>query len=497
MKLGTRLLVTLLPTTAVVMTLYAAWALREREAAIVPEAQEETQAYATALALAVGQAYGDLENGALQEIIDEISAQPKIYAVVVYDSTGQALYASPLLAGRIPTSVERLGLVLATATADSFEHRIGNRRVFSVLQPLVSEAGTVRGVLEVAEPLDVVATERARIQRRFILNTVTLLVVLGGITLWLVQRAVARPMQRFVSVVQALGGGELGQRVPEQMKGSELAELAGAFNRMASNLQQARADLVAQAEERLALERNLRQTEQMAVVGRLAAGLAHEIAAPLNVISGRAEMLLRSGQYPAGQERNLRIIIDEIGRITSIVRNLLDFSRRPAVHRAPLDLVELVRGAVEFLDPEFQRAGIAVAMDAPASVPMEADGDQLHRVFVNLLLNAKQAMEAVEGRRSIVVRIGTSDHGSENAAPGPVTVEIEDTGPGIPQEVLGKLFKPFFTTKPRGTGLGLMVARSVTEDHGGAIEAENRSDGSGAVFRVTLPRVDEGLTADV
>src|SRR5690606_6208222 len=143
----------------------------------------------------------------------------------------------------------------------------------------------------------------------------------------LVRRLIARPLNILVEAAQALGRGELGYRTNEERAGAELEELAREFNRMADQIEHARAQVERQAEERIVLARRLRETEKLAVIGNLAAGLGHEIAAPLHVSRGRAEMLRRRAEDEATQ-RNLRISTEQIDRITLIVRNLLDFPRR-------------------------------------------------------------------------------------------------------------------------------------------------------------------------
>jgi signal transduction histidine kinase len=290
-------------------------------------------------------------------------------------------------------------------------------------------------------------------------------------------------MERLVDGARAIGRGELSYRIPEDEGGEEIAVVAREFNGMAHNLERARAAVGREAEERVALERRLHEAEKMAAIGGLAAGLAHEIAAPLNVVSARAELLVRRDPGPNDRARSLQVIVQQIGRITTIVRNLLDFAGRREPRLRPVDLAELIDGALEFLELELSRAGVTVRREVSRPVPLRADPDLLHQLLVNLLLNAAQALEAGQGPRELVVRA---------AGGAQVVLEVQDSGPGIPPEALERLFDPFFTTKSRGTGLGLVVARNIAQEHGGALEARNREDGSGAVFRCVLP----GLPAE-
>ncbi|MEP7176445.1 MAG: ATP-binding protein [Gemmatimonadales bacterium] len=478
LSLGTRLLLPLLPTAAAIMVAYALWALVEREETMAPETRQETQAYATALSLAFDYALRDVKHENVQEILNRVSRAPTVYGVLVYDAAGARTFSSDIL--RVPGAPPRAVLreVLRTGQSATYEREIDDQRVFSVLQPIHAPAGEITGALEVAQPLAFIEAEQARVRRRFLLNTLTLLGALAVVTLWLVRRVVAKPMDRMVEAAHALGGGDLSYRIPEQAEARELGQLAREFNTMAGRLEAARAASELEAEKRVILERRLQESEKLAAIGDLAAGLAHEIAAPLNVISGRAELLLRRPSDTPARERNLRIIVQQIGRITTIVRNLLDFARRrePQVQR--IELAGVVDGVIEFLDGELERSSVSLVRDDTRGLWVSADPDLLHQVLVNLVLNAVQAMENAMGERRMIIRSGLDDT--------TVWLEVEDTGPGIAPDALGRLFEPFYTTKPRGTGLGLGVSRNIVEEHDGQLSAANAASG-GAVLRLTLP----------
>ncbi|MBA3346051.1 MAG: HAMP domain-containing protein [Gemmatimonadales bacterium] len=178
--------------------------------------------------------------------------------------------------------------MLARGGTATFEREIENQRVYSVLRAIRGTRGRVIGALEVAQPLSFIEAEKANVRRRFLLNTLTLLAALTLVTLWLVRRVVGRPMERLVAAADALGRGDLSHRIEEDSGGGELAQLGREFNTMAGSLESAQTAVVRQGRESLTLERRLREAEKLAAIGNLAAGVAHEIAAPLNVISGRA-----------------------------------------------------------------------------------------------------------------------------------------------------------------------------------------------------------------
>jgi signal transduction histidine kinase len=479
MRLTTRLLLPLLATVAAVMMLFAWWALRQREASMTAEAQRVTAAYATALGLALEAGFRAGSGADVQAAIDRISYEPTIFGVIVYGVDTSVLFTSQPL-GNIDTApLGAVRRVIATLEPASFTRDIDNQRAFSIVRPLLGPDGEAVGVMEVVQPWQFVQAEKQRTRWRFVYNTLALFAAVTLVILLLMRRLIARPLNGFVEAVQALGRGELGYRTAEDRAGAELSGLAREFNRMAGQLEQARAELEGEAEERVRLARRLRETEKLAVVGNLAAGLGHEIAAPLHVIRGRAELLRRRATEPATQ-RNLGIITDQIDRITLIVRNLLDFARRREPRMEDLEASAVLRGVADFLEPELQRAGVELAWDGDLSTVVRADADLLHQVFMNLLLNSIQVMRGQEPPRRITVRLRNGD--------GHVVIDVDDTGPGLDPASVDRIFEPFFTTKPpgEGTGLGLAVVRSILEEHGGAIHAQNRADG-GARFRIRLP----------
>jgi two-component system, NtrC family, sensor kinase len=482
MRLTTRLLVPLLFTVAVVMAAYGLWALQQRETTLADEARRETEAYATALGLALEAAYRDPDRRDVEPIINRISVEPKIYGVIVYGRAAEILWVSrPLQGGIEPAPAVDLHRVIATGEPAFVERWVGPKRVYASVRPIHAPGGGVVGAFEVVQPLEFVEEEKARTRQRFLLNTLTLVAALTLLITWLVRRHIGRPLQSFVAAVRAVGRGELTHRIEVRDRSGELAALAHEFNRMADHLESARERLVQEAEERIELERRLREAEKLAAVGNLAAGVAHEIAAPLQVIRGRAEMLARAAA--AGDDaaaRNLRIITEQTSRITGIVRSLLDYARRRDVHVEPVDVRDAVSEAVQLLEPETARAGVEVRVEClDAGTLVDGDPHLLHQVLTNLLVNAVHALADAPPPRLITIRCG--------AAAGCVTIDVEDSGAGIPADALPRIFEPFFTTKPAGsgTGLGLAIARGIVEEHGGTLEAA--SDGGGARFRIALP----------
>jgi signal transduction histidine kinase len=468
------------------MSAFALWALVQREQTMVAEARRETQAYATALGLALDAAFRDPERSSVPEIVERITRQPAVYAVVVYDGDGRRLFGPDSLPATPPPAP--VAGVLASGRPTEYERAEDDVDVFSVVHPVLSADARVVGAFEVLQPLASLQGEQARTRVRFLLNTLVLLVAVTAVILWLVRRLVSRPLAGFADGVRALGTGRLDHRVDPGTTIGELADVSVELNRMAAGLEKARGDVLRSAEERLALERHVRQSEKMAMVGQLAAGLAHEVGAPLHVIRGRADLLAKRFEAGDARSRDVRIITEQIDRITGIVHGLLDFARQKEPRLSSVDVVPVADGVIELLDTELRPAGIRARRTGLDAATVRGDRDQLQQVLLNLLLNAVQALRDQDdqaGDRSIEVAVATDARDGRDE----VVLTVSDSGPGIPEALRERIFEPFFTTRPdgRGTGLGLAIARRIVEEHGGVVTVADRAGGTTVVVR--LPRV--------
>jgi signal transduction histidine kinase len=234
----------------------------------------------------------------------------------------------------------------------------------------------------------------------------------------------------------------------------------------------------------LRLERQMIRSEKLAAVGSLAAGLAHEIGTPLNVISATAEYLLLDQPEEGGSRAELAAIVEETDRIGGLVRDLLNFTRETPPVLEPISLVEVVERAIGFVRISVEKSGAHLEAALDASIPLaQANADELHQVLVNLILNASQA---ARGGGRILVRVAQESRDPDN-----VLLEVHDNGPGIPLELRERVFDPFFTTRSEGTGLGLTVCARIVRGFLGDLRITDSPLG-GACLSLRLPALEPG-----
>ncbi len=223
----------------------------------------------------------------------------------------------------------------------------------------------------------------------------------------------------------------------------------------------------------------LRHAERLNVLGTLAAGVAHELGTPLNVIAGCAE-LVSEESTDERVRRRMRTVLDQVAKVSVIIRRLLDFGRRDGRPRSRFDLTAVTIAAADMLESTARKRGSMIEVDADESVWLEGNAAELEQVMSNLILNAIQAME----HGKVHIRVGTTTRAEQPLA----CVEVADEGCGVPEKNLPHIFDPFFTTKGvgEGTGLGLSVSYGIVRDHAGTIEVASEL-GHGSRFSVLLP----------
>lgn len=387
-------------------------------------------------------------------------------------------------------------------------------RVLGMVTPIYNEAACyeaachahprerqVLGVIDVDMSLARVDREMAGARARALGVTLLTMVITGTFIALFVRRFVGRPIRRLIEATQAVSRMNLDHAV-EVNTGDEVGELAWSFDRMRLHLSRAvEANLqftrelenkVAERTAQLdATRQNLVQKDRLASLGALSATMAHEINNPVAGVRNLAALmnrLLREDGLPAGDVARFRAYLEQVeeetGRVGRIVTDLLSFSRQGPPARAPIDLNAVLQNTLTLLSPRLHQYWIWCKLEADDSLPLvPCDKAQIMQVVLNLVMNAAEAMG--EGGE-IVLRSRHERRGG--AGGGTAVIEVQDSGRGIPEDVLARVFDPFFTTKPegQGVGLGLAVVYGIVDAHGGTIELRSKP-GEGTTARVALP----------
>ena len=355
----------------------------------------------------------------------------------------------------------------------------GGVRRLGVISPILNEPSCstaachahdpdqqVLGILDLSVSLADVDHEVAR-NRRFTAGLSAAAILGISLLLWLIlHRLVGRPVARLLAATRAVSEGDLSPRLPVH-RTDELSQLAGSFNEMTVHLAEARHQIY--------------QSNKLASLGRLAAGIAHEINNPLTGVLTYSSFLLKRAA-DAETRQDLETIVHETKRCREIVRGLLDFARQVPPKKSPTDVNAIVSRALGIVDNQLRVQNIQVTQSLREDLPrIHADPNQLQQVLINLLVNAADAFTDAPREIYVATDLKSADGGRE------IEIKVADTGSGIPEKNLGKIFEPFFTTKDnKGTGLGLAVVWGIVSEHGGTIEVDSKV-GRGTTFTVHLP----------
>ena len=357
-----------------------------------------------------------------------------------------------------------------------------------------------KGGIEFTSSLASVDQEAGQTIFRTILMISVIALLSIGVVLLASVRIVARPLQLLTRKTVQIGGGDFG--VPIKLSGQdELNQLADSINEMCVRLTHQQQKLTDEMSQRRETESQLRHADRLKTVGRLAAGIAHEIGTPLGVISGRAAMIFERKLDETKQLDSARAIKKEADKITATIRKLLNFARPSAFQSMDFELIQRVRDTVALVSTLASEQNHQIVLEENAvEIEIHGDPNQIEQVVTNLLVNAIQASPP-EGEIRVVIDRVFAVH-PESSGPTSkkimyATLEVSDHGLGIEKENLKHIFEPFFTTKDvgKGTGLGLSIAYGIVHEHRGWIEVESEI-GEGSCFRVYLPVLQREETSE-
>ncbi len=289
------------------------------------------------------------------------------------------------------------------------------------------------------------------------------LLLMAGVLWFTISREVLRPLEQIREVIRQEESGAAG-----------LGQVAATMRELRETVHRTQAELDES-------NKNLRQVEKLAMVGKLAAGVAHSVRNPLTSVKLRLFSLERSLTLAPRQQEDFAVIADAIRHVDGIVSNFLEFSRRPQLRLEQVTVSAVVDATLQLLESRLAVFPVSISLRRSPNLPeVCADPEQLREALLNILLNACEAMD-YSGNLAIEETLLSAEDGSRY-----VCIRVQDSGPGIPEDVLPEIFTPFFSTKEQGTGLGLPIAKGILEEHGGDLQVSS-SPRTGTIFTLMLP----------
>lgn len=353
-----------------------------------------------------------------------------------------------------------------TVRGQQLHHRIRPQFLSMVAQCELFKDFHKRHILEARSEIQT----RSRILGMAAWGAVLFVTLMGLLLAYILFRQILEPIRQLAETTHPPGLS------PPMV--DEVRALSSRVHRLMEDVDQTQSRLARSQEQML-------QSEKWALVGKLAAGVAHSIRNPLTSVKIRLFSMGRNPHLSSAQKEDLEVISTEISHIEAIVRSFLEFSRPPKLVMQPISPSEVVDLSLRLLQPRLAAGHVKVELNREHPLPvLSADPDQLKEVMVNLLVNACEVM-VKGGIIRISERVEVDEKGRRWAV-----LTFSDNGPGIAEEIQEKVFQPFFSTKEEGTGLGLSIASRIVQDHGGKITLESR-EGEGATFILTLPYPDE------
>ena len=359
---------------------------------------------------------------------------------------------------------------------------------------------TVLGIVDIAYSLDGIDRDMRKHAIHIAAISFAFIVLVTLSLGYLLQRMIYRPLKDLEAGAKKIKAGQLDQAIPVR-SADEFGRVAGSFNDMTAALAHARTELneliqelESKVEERskelLAARAEVAQGEKLASIGVLAAGIAHELNNPLTGVLTFTSLMRKKVLEGSEDAEDLDLVIRETKRCASIIRRLLDFAREKVPVKGFFNLNQVVEDTVRFVERPASLKKIVISMDLDPNLPQVwGDADLIKQVVLNILVNAQQAIEGA-GTINVVSRsfvAKTSEKAEESPSP-MVELAIKDTGCGIPEANMQRIFDPFFTSKEvgKGTGLGLSVSYGIIKAHGGEIKVASVV-GQGTTFRILLP----------
>ncbi|MFW6314702.1 MAG: ATP-binding protein [Desulfohalobiaceae bacterium] len=435
--------------------------------------QEEVKLVARAIRMPVSYSLEMDRFGSVNQALQSLFSLEQVYGAYVYDAQGRRISAVGAAAQssqhgearEITTDGERKG---------QYE-KIEGRKVYSYFVPLFDTAGTSNGLLQVSRKKSDIEQYIATIRQQAIYSLGSAGLFMIALVLLGFHGAIGKYLDRLATSMARISNGERTHRA--SLRGpKEIVTLGRALNFMLDSISRAEEEIARRKDAQQELENRLHQSEKMAAIGQLAAGVAHELGAPLSVIHGKAQRCLRDTNLSQKHKKSMQDIRNEVQRMEHIVRQLLDFGRASRQRRRWQNTAGLARAAASQVQKEMPLQAELELQGPDPGPDIYVDQLRIEQALINLLRNSLQA----PGVSKIIL-------GWEQAQDDQVAFWVQDDGPGIPDTDKDKLFEPFFSTKKegQGTGLGLSVVHGVVQEHYGQIQVHDSCLG-GACISFTL-----------
>ncbi len=454
------------------VTGYVALTIWERQ--VETRMQQDLEMVARAIQLPLSDAMERDRTEGIEQALESAFSIDGVYSAYAYDLEGEQIAS----VGQVDPDPQRSRLTEMVAEGERAGEygQVGSRRVYSHFVPLSDSRGHASGILQLTRRQKDTEDYIGRVRRHGVAWLGLGVLVMTGLVLLGQNQALGRHFQRLIDGMQRIAAGESDHRIA--LTGPrDIDSIAGSFNRMLDSIQAAESEIRRNRRKQAALESQLKQAEKLAAIGQLGAGIAHELGSPLSVISGMAQRGLRRATSDSTRTETFDRIQREVERMEVIIRQLLDFSHSRELKPRNLRPEQVVRSAVSAVADEAAGHHVGIALDGDSQAPVfAADPIRLEQALTNLLRNAIQAADHID------VKLAWRVDGDR------MVFSVDDSGPGIPEEIRSRLFEPFFTTKNvgAGTGLGLAVVHGIVKEHGGDIRVGS-SDMGGAAFEIALP----------
>lgn len=475
-SLSLRLTLALSAAALLLFGAVGSWQLRAEDADLRRAVRHDLALLGRVLQVSFENALRDRQQEDVQETLRELERIDPTVDVFVYDATGALIAMST-------GAVEREGR--GDRSPERTEIRfIGEPEPSRVelLMPLITRDGRA-ATLVIARPLDDMRADLAATRVRVVLSVGGFVLVIALLTMGLSGFWVGRPLAEMILRMKRVREGDLSSP-PFRTSTGEVGETLREFGFLVRDLRETRVRLEAEGDARRRVEGQLREIDKMRAVGQLAAGLAHEIGSPLQILEGRLAALEGKADDPAETRRVARILLEQAQRITRIVSRLTNVARRPAESTTRFEPLAPARTVVELLEGEARRRRVTLTLEHEEVLPMvEGDPDALQQILLNLIRNGLDA--TAEGGRVEVVLASAA---RETGAAAGLRIVVRDDGRGMDETTRQHAFEPFFTTRADrgGTGLGLAVVKGIVDDLRASIDLRS-APGQGTTFTIDVP----------